>query len=114
MLTTVDVLATANHYLLDAATAPAVLALAYATAAALPALAPLLRWLAAAWPPGGEPRAVAGHPVLLDGEGTPTRGSPVIRVSSGPAGSSRNRGAWMRSSRSHTRCTGPTAGPAGC
>jgi hypothetical protein len=62
MLTTVDVLATANHYLLDAATAPAVLALAYATAAALPALAPPLRWLAAARPPGGEPRALAGHP----------------------------------------------------
>jgi len=198
MLTTVDVLATANHYLLDAATAPAVLALAYATAAALPARAPLLRWLAAAQPPGGEPRAVAGPPILLDAEGTPTRASPVIHASSGPAGSSRNRGArrvgnpvrsgahtpvggprssvvvgpgcrarprtealsglstifpdgrtaqpaagpaasarsppgpgvtgdaarhsirvgprssWMRSSRSHTRCTSPTAGPAGC
>src|SRR5262249_21370004 len=36
MLATVDVLATANHYLLDVVTAPAALALAYATAAAQP------------------------------------------------------------------------------
>ena len=36
LLTTVDVLATANHYLLDAVTAPVVLAIGYATAAALP------------------------------------------------------------------------------
>jgi len=38
LLTTVDVLATANHYLLDAVTAPLVLAIGYATAAALPVL----------------------------------------------------------------------------
>ncbi len=75
MLTTVDVLATANHYLLDAATAPAVLALAYATAAALPALAPLLRWPAplrcprwrpcsAGWqPPGRQAVSLAPWPV---------------------------------------------------
>jgi len=73
MLTTVDVLATANHYLLDAATAPAVLALAYATAAALPALAPLLRWPAAAPPPAGEPRAVAGHPSCWQRKAHPPR-----------------------------------------
>src|SRR5215813_3022049 len=57
MLTTVDVLATANHYLLDAVTAPAILALAYATAAALPTLAPLFRWPATAPPPAGKPGA---------------------------------------------------------
>lgn len=111
VLTTVDVLATANHYLLDAATAPAVLALAYATAAALPALAPLPRWPAAARPPAGEPRAVAGHPVLLAAEGTPTQASPVIHASSGPTGSSRNRAAHRDGNPVRSATDAPAGGP---
>ena len=111
MLTTVDVLATANHYLLDAVTAPAVLALAYATAAALPTLAPLFRWPAAAPPPAGEPRAVAGHPVLLAAEGTPTQAYPVIHASSRPAGSSRTRAARRDGNPVRAAAATPAGGP---
>jgi len=111
MLATVDVLATANHYLLDAVTALAVLALAYATAAALPALAPLLRLPAAARPPAGEPCAVAGNPVLLAAEGTPTQASPVIHASSGPTGSSRNRAARRGGDPVRSAADTPAGGP---
>ncbi|HXZ77585.1 MAG TPA: hypothetical protein VEH31_42865, partial [Streptosporangiaceae bacterium] len=68
-VTVADVLATANHYLLDAITAPAVLLLAHAIAAS-PALARRLG-LPPVWPrrssgavPGGAPlgRTPAGRP----------------------------------------------------
>jgi len=111
MLATVDVLATANHYLLDAVTAPAVLALAYATAAELPALAPLLRLPVAARPPAGEPRAVAGNPLLLAAEGTPTQASPVIHASSGLTGSSRNRVARRGGDPVRSAAETPAGGP---
>src|SRR5262249_2158464 len=110
-LAPVVVLAPANLSLLDAVPAPAVLALAYATAAALPALAPLLRLPAAARPPAGEPCAVAGNPVLLAAEGTPTQASPVIHASSGPTGSSRNRPARRGGDPVRSAADTPAGGP---
>jgi len=68
--TTIDVLATAHHYALDAITTPAVLAFGYGTAAPLPALARHAHLPCrarpprppAAGPPAGEPGAAACHP----------------------------------------------------
>ncbi|HEY7361023.1 MAG TPA: phosphatase PAP2 family protein [Streptosporangiaceae bacterium] len=61
-VTVADVLATANHYLLDVITAPAVLLLAYAIAAS-PALARRLSLLPVRHPPAGPPPpSRAAHP----------------------------------------------------
>jgi len=98
--TTIDVLATANHYALDAIAAPAVLALGYA-AAALPALArhahpprrPRLPRPPAARPPAGEPRAAAGHPAPPATRSSSSPASPVSCTPSLAAGSSPDRAA---------------------
>jgi uncharacterized membrane protein YbhN (UPF0104 family) len=66
---------------------------------------------AAAWPPAGEPRAVAGHPVPLAAEGTPTQAYPVIHASSGPAGSSRNRAARRDGNPVRSAADTPAGGP---
>ncbi len=83
--TTIDVLATAHHYALDAITTPAVLAFGYGTAAPLPALARhahLPRRARpprppAAGPPAGEPGAAACHPAPPVTGSSSSSASPV-------------------------------------
>jgi len=90
LLTTVDVLATANHYLLDAVVAPVVLTIGYATAAALPFVARHIRSpreAAGARPPTRPQHAPTGHPALLATGDSPSRTPSPIITQSGVMGS---------------------------
>jgi hypothetical protein len=83
-VTVADVLATANHYLLDVVTAPAVLLLAYAIAAS-PALARRLGLLPVRHRPRGPgPASRASAPVRLGGLHTP-REAPEAGAAARPA-----------------------------
>jgi len=91
LLTTADVLATANHYLLDALTAPLVLAIGYATAAALPVLTRYVhrpRRATGTHPPTGPLHALAEDTVHSPGPDLlpPRRPDPRRHLSArGPA-----------------------------
>ncbi|MBO0809728.1 MAG: phosphatase PAP2 family protein, partial [Actinobacteria bacterium] len=63
-LTVADVLATANHYLLDVVAAPAVVAAGYAAAAALPALARHVRLPRLPVRPAAWQGLATGHAIL--------------------------------------------------